>query len=143
MIKQKSGRQEALTAILSIAFDDVTAYGTAENAIELPQNAIVIGGDITVTTAWNSATTATFKLGDATDDDRYTGSAIDLKSAGRTALTLTGYKHTVNESLKALIAQTGTAATAGAARLTLTYVVEGRVCTSQGLDYRGDGIRGA
>ena len=85
-----------------------------------------------VKTAWNSATTATLKLGDATDDDRYTASAIDLKTAGRTALTLTGYKHTVAEALKALIAQTGAAATAGEARITISYYVEGRAAFSQG-----------
>lgn len=85
-----------------------------------------------VKTPWNSATTATLKLGDAADDDRYTASAIDLKTAGRTALTLTGYKHTTAQALKALIAQTGAAATAGAARITISYYVEGRAAFSQG-----------
>ncbi|MGH8443782.1 MAG: hypothetical protein ACREVL_00890 [Solimonas sp.] len=142
-IKFKSARQEPLTALLNLNFADPTTYGTAENAIEVPQNAILIGGGVTVVTAWNSATTATLKLGDAADDDRYTSSAIDLKTAGYTPLTLTGYKHTVAEFLKALVAQTGAAATAGDARLVVTYVVEGRACTAQGLDFRAVGVRGA
>lgn len=131
-LQRKSDRQPRLVAILDIGFADPAAYGTAENAVSLPANAIVVGGALTVTTAWNSATTATLKLGDAADDDRYTASAIDLKTAARTALTLTGYKHTVGEWLKALIAQTGAAATAGAARLEVEYVVSGRGLSNQG-----------
>ena len=119
-------------AHLDIGFADPTTYGTAEEAFDLPGNAILLGGDVVVKTPWNSATTATLKLGDAADDDRYTASAIDLKTAGRTALTLTGYKHTTAQALKALIAQTGAAATAGAARITISYYVEGRAAFSQG-----------
>jgi hypothetical protein len=131
-IKKNAARQELIVAHLDIGYADPTTYGTAEEAFDLPGNAILFGGDVVVKTAWNSATTATLKLGDATDDDRYTASAIDLKTAGRTALTLTGYKHTGAESLKALIAQTGAAATAGAARITISYYVEGRAAFSQG-----------
>lgn len=131
-LQRKADRQPRLVAILDIGFADPVAYGAAENAINLPGNAIVVGGALTVLTAWNSATTATLKLGDAADDDRYTASAIDLKTAARTALTVTGYKHTVGEWLKATLAQTGTAATAGAARLEVEYVVQGRSLSNQG-----------
>ena len=131
-IKKNSMRQEPILAYLDIGYADITAYGTAEEAFDLPGNAVLIGGDVVVKTPWNSATTATLKLGDGIDDDRYTSSAIDLKTAGRTALTITGYKHTVAEALKALVAQTGTAATAGAARITISYYVEGRAAFSQG-----------
>ncbi|WP_028605542.1 hypothetical protein [Ottowia thiooxydans] len=131
-IKKNPSRQELIAAHLTIGYADVTTYGTAEDAIDLPGNAVLVGGDVTVLTPWNSATTATFKLGDAADDDRYTGTAIDLKTAGRTALTLTGRKHTVAEALKALVAQTGAAATAGQARITVLYLVEGRSAFTQG-----------
>ena len=131
-IKKSSSRQAPLTAVLTIKHSDVTAYGTAESAIDLPGGAIVTGGDITVVDPWNSATTATFKLGDKTDDDRYTAAAVDLKTAGRTALTLTGYKHASMESLNALIAQTGAAATKGELRITLEYIAEGRQTATLG-----------
>ena len=98
-IKKNSMRQEPILAYLDIGYADPTAYGTAEEAFDLPGNAVLIGGDVVVKTPWNSATTATLKLGDAADDDRYTASAIDLKTAGRTALTLTGYKHAAAEAL--------------------------------------------
>lgn len=140
-LKIKSGRQEALSAILDINFAD-PSYGVSENAIEVPANAIVIGGDVVVITPFNSATTATLTLGDATVATRY-ANAVDLKTAGRTALTLTGYKHASIEQLKSLIEQTGAAATAGQARITLNYLVDGRVCTTQGLDFRAAGVPGA
>lgn len=131
-IKKKSGRQELIVAHLTIGFADIATYGTAEAAFDLPGNAVVVGGDIVVTTPWNSATTATLKLGDAADDDRYTAAAVDLKTAGRTELTVTGFKHPVAEALKALVAQTGAAATAGSARISIQYYVEGRSAFSQG-----------
>lgn len=131
-IKKSSGRQEPLTAVLTVKHSDVTAYGTAEPAIDLPGGAIVTGGDITVVDAWNSATTATLKLGDKADDDRYTAASVDLKTAGRTALTLTGHKHVGLESLNALIAQTGAAATKGELRITVQYIAEGRTTASLG-----------
>lgn len=131
-IKKNSGRQELVVAYLDIAFSDVTAYGLAEDAIEIPGNAVITGGEIVVTEAWNSATSATLKLGDAADDDRYTAAAVDLKTLGRTALTLTGFKHAKTESLKALLAQAGAAATKGKARIVVNYYVEGRAAFAQG-----------
>ena len=129
-IKKNPSRQGLIVAHLTIGYADPTAYGTAENAFDLPGNAVIVGGDVTVLTPWNSTTAATLKLGDATDDDRYTAAAIDLKTAGRTALTLTGHQHTAG-ALKALLAQTGTAATAGKARISIQYFVEGRSAFTQ------------
>lgn len=131
-IKKNAGRQELIVATMLVGFGDPKAYGTAEPAIDLPGGAVVVGGDVTVITPWNSATTATLKLGDVADDDRYTAAAIDLKTAGRTALTATGYKTQVAGAINALLAQTGTAATAGQARITVQYFVEGRSAFTQG-----------
>lgn len=130
-LQRKADRQSPLEAIIDISYADPVAYGTAENAFQLPQNAIVLGGELTVTTAWNSATTATLSLGDGTLATRY-ANAVDLKTVARTALTPTGYKHTVAEWLKATLAQTGAVATAGAARLRVSYIVQGRSLTNQG-----------
>lgn len=131
-IKKNAGRQELIVAHLHITYADPTAYGTAEAAIDLPGNAVLVGGDVTVITPWNSATSATLKLGDAAADGRYTAAPIDLKTAGRTPLTITGYRHPVAESLKALLAQAGAAATAGEARITVQYFVRGRSAFTQG-----------
>lgn len=130
-IKKNSGRQELIVAHLTIGYADITTYGTAENAFDIPGNAVIVGGDIVVGTAWNSATTATLSLGDAASATRY-ANAVDLKTAARTALTITGLKYTAADFIKALVSQTGTAATAGSARISLQYYVEGRSAFSQG-----------
>lgn len=130
-LQRKADRQSPLEAIIDISYADPVAYGAAENAFQLPQNAIVIGGDLTVLTAWNSATTATLSLGDGSSATRY-ANAVDLKTVARTALTATGYKHAAAEWLKATLAQTGAAATAGAARLRISYIVQGRSLVNQG-----------
>jgi hypothetical protein len=142
MIKYKSGRQEIIAAMLGFTFADITASGVAENAIEVPEGAIVVGGDIVVLTAWNTTGTATLSLGDAGSATRY-ANAVNLKAAARTALTLTGYKHSVTEWLKALVTTADLNANAGEARITLHYVRDGRVAFSQGLDFRAAGVLGA
>lgn len=141
-IKIKSGRQEPLTGILEINFADLAGLSGANDAFEVPANAIVTGGELVVVTAWTTTSTATLALGDTGSATRYLA-ATSLKSAARTALTLTGYKHTVAEMLKATIALADEDAAAGDARLRVEYVVLGRSCVNQGLDYRGEGIRGA
>lgn len=131
-IKKDSARQPPLTAVLTINFNDPTAYGTAENAFDLPQGAVVTGGDIVIVTPFNG-TTNTLSLGDATLATRY-ATTVDLKAAAgaRTALAVTGFLTTLTEpAIRALLAQTGTA-TAGAVRIHVTYIVPGRAFSSQG-----------
>jgi hypothetical protein len=142
MIKLKSGRQEVIAAILSFTYADIVASGVAEDAIEVPDGAIVVGGDITVVTPWNTTGAATLSLGDAGSATRY-ANAVNLKAAARTALTLTGYKHSVVERLKALVTTADLDADEGEARITLHYIRDGRVAFSQGLDSRGAGLPGA
>lgn len=131
-LKKNANRQELIAAHIDIDHSDPTAYGTAENAFELPAGAVLMGGDVVVATAWNSATSATLKLGDAADDDRYTSTAIDLKAAGRTELTITGHIQAPSGFVRALLAQAGAAATQGKARITLLYYVRGRGTFTQG-----------
>ena len=130
-IKKNVGRQELIVATMTIDFSDPTAYGTAEDALDLPGGAVVTGGDVVVITPWNSATSATLSLGDVADADRY-AAAVDLKTAGRTALTVTGYQTPIAESIKALLTQAGAGATVGLARVTVHYYVQGRSAFTQG-----------
>ena len=132
MLKKNAGRQELIVATMMIGFADPTAYGTAEDAIDLPGGAVITSGDVTVIIPWNSATSATLTLGDAADPDRYTAAPVDLKTAGRTELTITGHQTPIAESIKALLAQAGAAATAGLARVTVNYYVQGRSAFTQG-----------
>ena len=132
-VTKNPARQELIVAHVDFTYADIPTTATQYSALDLPVNAVLVGGALIVKTAWNTETSATLKVGDAVDDDRYTGSAIDLKTAGRTALTLTGFVHTAsNNLLKALPTLAGTAATAGAARLEFHYYVQGRAAFSQG-----------
>lgn len=134
-VQKKSGRQQVISAIVDFTYADVAVDGTLHDLIDIPVNAVVVGGDLVVDTAWNNLTTATLTVGDATTNNRYL-TATSLKTPGRTALVPTGFKHTSSEpSIRGAGVMSGTAATAGAARLRVDYVVMGRsqFATGKGL----------
>lgn len=95
----------------------------AANIIKLPPGAVVVGGELVVETADAASTAWTLSLGDSGSATRYLG-ATSLKSAARTALTLTGYRDSGN--ILATIANTGTP-TAGVATVRVMYTVKNRV----------------
>lgn len=131
-IIKNAGRQSPVEAWVDFTFADVPTTANVYDMIDLPPGAIVVDGDLVVTTAWNTATTATLSLGDASAATRY-GATLDLKTAGRTALSLTGFTHTATEkAVRGTTAFAGTAATAGAARLRVAYIVKGRAEFTQG-----------
>lgn len=132
-ITKNSGRQEPVVATVDFTFADIPTTAQINAALDMPQNAIVIGGDLTVTTVWNTATSAALAVGDVTLGTRYVAAA-DLKALGRTALTLTGFTHTnVQKEITATPTYVGAAATTGAARLTVTYIVKDRALHAFGL----------
>lgn len=119
-------------AVASVSFtyaDIVTAV--ADAIAQVPAGATVVGGELIVDTAWDSITSAVMDVGDGDDPNRYTSSAVNLKVAGRTALTLTGYKYTETDDLEAISTIVG-ATTAGAARINVMYTVAGRGHEVQG-----------
>lgn len=118
--------QYPLQAVIRFDFSDLVD-GSGVPAHLLPTGGTVTGGAVVVQTPWDSGTTATLDVGDADDDDRYTATAVDLTTAGRTALTLTGFQNAGPTELVLSLAETGTAATEGEAYIELTVVMEGRV----------------
>ena len=131
-ITKNAGRQEVISAYVEFTYASIGTTAVAVAALDLPVGAIVVGGDIVVTTAWNTGTSAVLDVGDATSANRYAND-VDLKTAGRTALVPTGFTHTSADNvLKVLPVYVGTAATAGAARLRVDYIVKGRSAFSQG-----------
>lgn len=95
------------------------------DVINLPTGAIVIGGELTVNTASNdSGATASVAVGDSANATRYL-SATSVKTAGRTALTLTGFKG-AGENLRITVVNTNGDATAGSYSLRLLYVIDKR-----------------
>ena len=91
-------------------------------AINLPEGAVVIGGEAVVETQGVGPTAYTVSLGDSGSATRYL-SAFDLKGAvgARTALTLTGYRST--ENLRITIASTVANASAGKATIRVLFVI--------------------
>lgn len=94
------------------------------DAIPLPPNAVVIGGDVTVETAYAGTTAATVSIGDSVSATRY-GSAVNMMSAARTALTLTGFRG-AGENLRLTLNTTVANATAGKVSVRVEYVVQNR-----------------
>ena len=118
-------RQTVLVANVSFAFGDFTS-GTGAAACALPQNAVVSGGQMVIDTAWDSGTSDGLEIGDAGSAARYL-SSTDAQSAARTALVPTGYQvENANRNILIEVTSAGTAATAGAGRLQVEYIVEGR-----------------
>ena len=141
LIKNR-GLQYPLTAEFTFSMadtfamtDGVTrAFGAAGAAtiadvIALPPNAVVIGGDVTVEVVSNDSSTATVSVGDSGSATRYLG-ATSIKSAARTALTLTGYRGT-GEDVRLTFANAGGDATAGTVSVRVQYIVTGRTNETQ------------
>jgi hypothetical protein len=100
--------------------------GGVFDAILMPQNAVVVGGELVVDVASDDTGTATVSIGDATSATRY-GATENLKSAARVALDLTGYVNSVGENIRLTIANANGDAAAGAFRINVMYVIEDRV----------------
>ena len=128
------GAQYPLMAEFTFNFNDtikatdgvVKALNAAlvADMIELPMGAVVVGGEVVVETADATSTTYTLSLGDAASATRY-ANAVSLKSAARTALTLTGFRAT--EPIRATVAVTGSAPTAGKVTVRVLFTIAGRI----------------
>jgi len=135
-IKKIAGRQEVIAAIVSFTYADVTS-GTYAPAVDLPAGAIVVGGHLRIDTIFNSATDDKFSIGDQVQGDSavgttYAAQSADITAAGAIAIVPTGKKYTKPATVGVVWTGTGAAPSAGAGRLTVLYVVEGRSAFTQG-----------
>lgn len=130
-ITQNDSRQAPLVAFVDINLADF-ADGAVQAAMQLPGDAIVIGGFIQPITTFNAATSATLKVGDAVDDDRYTATPADVKALAVTPLDITGYQMPAQGDLIVTYASTGAAASTGQCRLFVEYIRAGRTQSTQG-----------
>lgn len=137
LVKKNRGLQYPLVAEFTFNLTDtmVATDGTARafsaagaaaifDAIGLPPNAVVVGGDLTVETVSDDTGTATVAIGDSASSTRYLA-ATNLKAAARTALTLTGFRG-AGEDIRLTFANANGNATAGKATVRVTYIVSGR-----------------
>ena len=90
----------------------------------LPDGAIIIGMLVKITTAFNAATTNVLTVGTATSDSAIiAGGDVDETTVGTTVtFAAVGYKASGYTPLFIKYAQTGTAATTGAADIILWFV---------------------
>mgnify|MGYP000848202847 CR=1 FL=1 len=101
------------------------------DAIPLPPGAVITGGELIVETAYAGSTAATVSLGIAGTTTALLN-AVDLKTAARTALTITSpLLANSGQNLRATIAYTVANATAGKARLRVMYTIDGRASEVQ------------
>jgi hypothetical protein len=103
-------------------FSDVQTSSIFE-LIPLPPNSTVVGGELSVDVALVGPTAATLSLGDSSSATRY-ASAVSLLSAGRTALTLTGFITDLN--IRGTLSETVAVATAGKVTVRVLYTVLNR-----------------
>lgn len=130
-IELNDSRQAPLWAYVDINLEDF-ADGAVQDAMELPGDAIVVGGFVQPITTFNAATTATLKVGDDVDNDRYTATAANVKALALVPLTITGYQMPATGKLKVTYESTGAAATTGKCRLAVSYIRAGRTQSTQG-----------
>lgn len=132
------GAQWPLMAEFTFNFDDTMAdingvtktFGSVYTdaivctPINLPEGAVIVGGELIVETAGVGPTAYTAALGDSGSATRYLG-ATTLLSGTRTALTLTGYRTT--ENLRLTIASTVANASAGKFTIRVLFTIPGKV----------------
>ena len=90
----------------------------------IPAGAVVIGCIVDVITAFNAGTTNVLTVGTAADDDHYVAAGdVDESAAGGTLVADKSEVVSADTAVYAKYTQSGTAATAGKARVTVLYAV--------------------
>ena len=120
-VTNTAGQLSAITATIAYTDTSAVTIGT------IPANAQIVNINIDVTTAFNAATTNTVTVGKTGSAAAYVTST-SVGTAGRAAVATTGvYSAWANvgssdvDFATITYSQTGTAATAGAARVTIVY----------------------
>lgn len=142
-ISKDTGRQYVLsTDYLTVDITSLDVSAQAEEAFELPPNAVVVGGEIIVDTVWNSGTSDVLDLGDEVDVNRYLA-AVDLTALARTEFVDAnlGFLSVEADTIDAIWTGVGAAPTTGSARIRVFYVVQGRTNENEGTgdEFQGSG----
>ena len=112
----------AIAGTTEVDFGKTNIAATQFNIINLPEGAVLIGGELVVETAFDTAAYAVI-IGDADSTNRYLTTA-DRKAAARTVLVPTGYRST-GQNIQIGITNTDVC-TAGKATVRVQYVIPGR-----------------
>lgn len=132
-IKNLDGVQQTLAKYFEITVADFVARGGVID-IELPPNAEIIAGAMTVTDQSDQQTTDTLAFGDSASAARYlAATSIKTATGTRTPLVPTGYITTPETNkLRITRVTAGTAATKGKVRIWFQYVHMGQADFTQG-----------
>jgi hypothetical protein len=114
-------RQWPLTAVADCTIRNIGAANGYE--FVLPPNAMVVDLTVDTVVAFNSATTTTLTVADGATTF---AAAVDVKTAGREAVTNIGKFYPSGGTIAVTLAETGAAATAGRAVVRIGYVILGR-----------------
>jgi hypothetical protein len=129
-ITKNAGRQEVIAASMVFTFAHL-AEDVFLEAIDLPDNANILSLNLVITQAWDSVTSdvITVNVGANTFLNAVNAQALACYEA---STTLSGLVYTNVDSVDIKWHGVGTAPTHGAARLNVTYIVDGRTAFSQG-----------
>lgn len=131
-ITKNSARQELVVAHVDINLADI-ATNVAQAALDLPVGAVITGGALVTTEAWNSTSTDVMDVGDATTATRYLTDGNIRTLGARVPLVPTGFIHTATQpALTVTWTSGGGTPTTGKVRLEVEYYVRGRAAFSQG-----------
>lgn len=109
------------TSGATVDFGATNLAATTATIINLPDNAVVVGGEMITETAFDAAT-YNVTIGDTASANRYLGTT-DKKSIGRTALVPTGAYNASNVNITFTAAD---ACTTGRATIRVQYVLPGK-----------------
>ena len=142
VLKAARTTQDLVTSEFTFNFDDTmtdkdgvskdfktTGTSIVADVINLPPNSVIVSGEVVTETAVAGSTAYNISVGDSGSATRYLG-ATSIKSAARTALTLTGYRGT-GEDVRRTFANAGGDATAGTVSVRVQYIVTGRTNETQ------------
>ena len=105
-----------------ISYDVADPYTVKIGTI--PAGAVVIGAIVDIETAFNAATTNVLIVGTESDDDHYVAAGdVDETTEAGTLVADKSEAVSADTAVYAKYTQTGTAATAGKARVTVLYAV--------------------
>lgn len=124
-----TGRQNVSAATVDIDYSQLTS-GVAANAIEMPADAVIVGGALKVLTPFNSATSDMLVVKDMVDDTILASTSIH--ASGGAALSPKGGAATGRSYVTVTWTGVGAAPTQGNVRLSVLYIIVGRSDYSQG-----------
>jgi len=130
-ITKDCNRQDLKIAWVDINMSDLVSGTASAVVMDIPPNAVIWGGQLITTEAWNSTTSDVLDVGDATSATRYLTDGDIRALAARVPLVPTGFLST-GEGLKVLWTSGGGTPTTGKVRLEVAYYIQGRADSTLG-----------